>query len=196
LALAAAAVILPESESKRVRFDVPGTAALTAVVGCAMLTIGQGPTWGFDHPVILAAAALFGPAVWLFVVVERRAEAPLVPLEFLRRRNFTFTLLTSVFLGATYMGPFVLSPIALRDAFGLTATTTSIFMLLRTGVYSLASPIGGQLGARLGTRPAALIGGTSLAVSMAAFVLGSAQALLAVVCIALLAQGLGNGIAR
>lgn len=196
LALAAAAVILPESEPKRVRFDVPGAAALTAVVGCAMLTIGQGPTWGFDHPVILAAAALFGPAVWLFVVVERRAEAPLVPLEFLRRRNFTFTLLTSVFLGATYMGPFVLSPIALRDAFGLTATTTSIFMLLRTGVYSLASPIGGQLGARLGTRPAALIGGTSLAVSMAAFVLGSAQALLAVVCIALLAQGLGNGIAR
>ena len=196
LALAAAALILPESDPKRVRFDVPGALALTLVVGCAMVAIGQSGTWGLTHPAILAAVALLPPAIWLFVVVERRSDAPLVPLEFLGRRNFTFTLLTSVFLGSVYMGGFVLSPIALREGFGLTATATAAIMLLRTGVYSLSSPLGGQLGARLGTRPAALLGTTSLAVSMGAFVLGSAQAMLAVVCVALLAQGLGNGVAR
>jgi EmrB/QacA subfamily drug resistance transporter len=195
-ALVAAALILPESEPKRVRFDVPGAIALTVVVGCAMIAIGQSSTWGLDHPAIIAALVLLGPAVWLFVFVERRSEAPLVPLEFLGRRNFTFTLLTSVFLGSVYMGGFVLSPIALREGFGLTATATAAIMLLRTGVYSLSSPIGGQLGARLGTRPAALLGSASLAVSMGAFVIGSHQALLAVVCLALLAQGLGNGVAR
>jgi EmrB/QacA subfamily drug resistance transporter len=196
IALLVATLILPESEPKRVRFDVPGAVALTLVVGSAMLVIGQGPEWGFDHPVVLASAVVLLPTVWLFATVERRAEAPLVPLEFLRRRNFTFTLLTSVFLGSVYMGGFVLSPIALRDGFGLTATTTSAIMLLRTGVYSLSSPLGGQLGTRIGTRPAALVGAVSLTVSMGAFVLGSTWAMLGLVCFALVAQGLGNGMAR
>jgi EmrB/QacA subfamily drug resistance transporter len=195
-ALLFAALILPESEPKRVRFDVPGAAALTVVVGCAMLAIGQGGTWGFDHPAIIAALVLFPPAVVVFIGIERRSAHPLVPLEFLGRRNFTFTLLTSLFLGSVYMGGFVLAPIALREGFGLTATVTAAVMLLRTGVYSLSSPVGGHLGARVGTRPAALLGTSLLAVSMGAFVIGSGQAMLVVFCGALLAQGLGNGLAR
>ncbi len=196
IALVLAAMILPESEPKRVRFDVPGAAALTLVVGCAMLAIGQGGEWGFDHPAILAAVVLFPFATAIFISVERRSDHPLVPLEFLGYRNFSFALLTSLFLGAVYMGGFVLAPIALREGFGLTATVTAAVMLLRTGVYSLSSPLGGQMGARLGTRTTALIGTGLLAVSMGAFVLSSHQVLLAVFCGALLAQGLGNGMAR
>ncbi|MGY6501730.1 MAG: MFS transporter [Acidimicrobiales bacterium] len=195
-ALVLAAVILPESEPKRVRFDVPGAIALTVTVGSAMLVIGQGASWGFDHPAILGALAILPVAGWVFVAIERRSDHPLVPLEFLRRPNFTVTLLTSVFMGSVYMGGFVLAPVALREAFGLSATAAAAIMLLRTGVFSLSSPIGGQMGARLGTRPTALIGTTSLAVSMGAFVLASGQSLLLVFCAALLAQGLGNGIAR
>ncbi|MFP4513292.1 MAG: MFS transporter [Acidimicrobiales bacterium] len=195
-ALCFAAVILPESEPKRVRFDVPGAAALTLVVGCLMLAIGQGGTWGLDHPAILASLTVFPFATVAFVAIERRSAHPLVPLEFLGRRNFTFTLLTSLFLGSVYMGGFVLSPIALREGFGLTATATAAIMLLRTGVFSLSSPLGGQLGARVGTRPGALIGTGFLAVAMGAFMFGSGQALLLVFCGALLAQGLGNGLAR
>lgn len=117
-ALALATVILPESEPKRVRFDVPGAVALTAVVGSLMLIIGQGPAWGFTHPALLASYVVLPLAVPAFVAIERRSDAPLVPLEFLRRRNFTFALLTSFLMGSVYMGGFVLSPIALRDGFG------------------------------------------------------------------------------
>jgi EmrB/QacA subfamily drug resistance transporter len=196
IALLLAMVILPESEPKKVRFDVAGAAALTVTVGCLMVAIGQTSEWGIDHPAIVASLVLFPFAAWAFVSIERRSDHPLVPLEFLGRRNFTFTLLTSLFLGSVYMGGFVLAPIALREGFGLTATVTAAVMLLRTGVYSLSSPLGGQMGARLGTRPTALIGTALLAVSMGAFVLSSYQALLLVFCLALLAQGLGNGMAR
>ena len=195
-ALILAALILPESEPKRVRFDVPGAAALTLLVGCAMVAIGQGNSWGFDHPVILGALFVLPFAAWLFIAIERRSDHPLVPLEFLGRRNFSFTLLTSVFLGAVYMGGFVLAPIALREGFGLTATAAAAVMLLRTGVYSVSSPLGGQMGARLGTRTTALIGTGLLAVSMGVFMIGSGQTLLIVFCLALLGQGLGNGMAR
>ena len=195
-ALLLAVAILPESEPKRVRFDVAGAAALTLVVGCLMLAIGQGPDWGFDHPAIAGALMVFPFAVVLFVVIERRSDAPLIPLEFLGRRNFTFTLITSLFLGSVYMGGFVLAPIALREGFGLTATAAAAVMLLRTGLFSISSPLGGQLGARLGTRPAALLGTGILTVSMGTFIVGSRTALLLVFCAALLAQGLGNGVAR
>lgn len=196
LALSFAAAVLPESVPKRVRFDVAGALALTLVVGCLMVAIGQGPEWGLTHPAIVAAVLLFGPATLLFVRIEQRSDAPLVPLEFLKRRNFTFTLLTSLFMGSVYMGGFVLAPIALREGFGLTATATAAVMLLRTGVFSVSSPLGGQLGARLGTRPAALLGTSFLALAMVTFVIGSGAAMLLVFCGALLAQGLGNGVAR
>lgn len=195
-ALVLAALILPESEPKRVRFDVAGAAALTVVVGAIMLVIGQGPEWGFTHPAILGAAAVLPFATAAFIAVERRTDHPLVPLEYLRRRNFTFALLTSLLMGSVYMGGFVLSPIALRDGFGLSATAAASVMLLRTGIYSLSSPLGGQMGARFGTRPMALWGTSFLAVSMAVFVVGSAADMLLVFCAALLAQGLGNGISR
>lgn len=195
-ALVLAAFILPESEPKRVRFDVPGAIALTIMVGSAMLILGQGTTWGFTHPAIVGSLAVLPFATWIFIAIERRSDHPLVPLEFLTRRNFSVTLVTSVFMGSVYMGGFVLAPIALREAFGLTATAAAAVMLLRTGIYSLSSPLGGQMGARLGTRTTALIGSGSLAVSMGAFVLAAGQNLLLVFCVALLAQGLGNGMAR
>ena len=161
-----------------------------------MVLIGQGPEWGFAHPAVLAALVIVGPAIWLFVAIERRSDSPLVPLEFLGHRNFTFALLTSVFMGSVYMGGFVLAPIALREGFGLSATVTAAVMLLRTGVYSISSPLGGQLGARWGTRTASLAGTAFLAVSMSAFIFASYWGLLLVFCGALLAQGLGNGVAR
>jgi MFS family permease len=156
IALLLAMVILPESEPKRVRFDVARRRGPHRHRGLSHGRHRPDGEWGIDHPAIVASLVLFPFAAWAFVSIERRSDHPLVPLEFLGRRNFTFTLLTSLFLGSVYMGGFVLAPIALREGFGLTATVTAAVMLLRTGVYSLSSPLGGQMGARLGTRPTAL----------------------------------------
>jgi MFS family permease len=145
---------------------------------------------------VISGFILLPIATALFVWAERRAVAPLVPLEFLKQRNFTFALLTSLFMGAVYMGGFVLAPLALRDAFGLSATAAASVMLLRTGVFSVSSPLGGQLGARHGTRRMAVIGTTFLALSMCVFVVGTERDMLIVFCVALVAQGLGNGISR
>jgi EmrB/QacA subfamily drug resistance transporter len=195
-ALLLAAMILPDGERRPVKFDIAGALSLSLVVGALMLAIRQSTEWGLGHPAVLAGFALLPISIGLFVRAERRAVAPLVPLEFLRRRNFTFALLASVFMGSVYMGGFVLAPLALRDAFGLSATAAASVMLLRTGVFSVSSPLGGQLGARYGTRRVALLGNAFLAASMAVFVVGTELAMLGVFCIALVSQGLGNGISR
>jgi len=195
-ALAFATLILPESNPTKVKFDLPGALSLSVVVGALMLIITEGPGWGFGHILLWASIIAFPVATWIFIWVERRASAPLIPLGFLKDRDFTFNLLVSMFMGAVYMGGFVLSPVALRDGFGLSATTTATVMLLRTGFYSVSSPLGGQLGARLGNRRTIIWGNISLAVSMAVFIAGTHYNMLLVFCFALMAQGIGNGIAR
>jgi EmrB/QacA subfamily drug resistance transporter len=195
-ALLLAAVILPDGERRPARFDIAGALSLSLLVGALMLAVRQSTEWGLGHPAVISGFILLPIATALFVWAERRAVAPLVPLEFLAHRNFTFALLTSLFMGAVYMGGFVLAPLALRDAFGLSATAAASVMLLRTGVFSVSSPLGGQLGARHGTRRMAVIGTAFLAVSMCVFVVGTELDMLIVFCIALVAQGLGNGIAR
>lgn len=195
-ALLLAAVILPDGERRPVKFDLAGAASLSLVVGALMLAVRQSTEWGITHPAVLSGVVILPVAIVMFVAAERRAEAPLVPLEFLRHRNFTFALLTSVFMGSVYMGGFVLAPLALRDAFGLSATAAASVMLLRTGVFSASSPLGGQLGARFGTRRVALLGNAFLALSMSLFVVGTELGMLGVFCVALVSQGLGNGISR
>lgn len=196
LALALAYVVLPESDPRRVRFDAAGAAALSLTVGSAMFALGQVGPWGADHPAVLGAAALAPVALALFVRIERRAEHPLLPLGLLRRRNVTFVLLTDFFQGAVYMGAFVIAPLALRDLYGMSATLAAGVMLLRTGFFAGASPVGGQLGARLGTRPTAVLGTGILAAAMGVFVVGTATTAVAVFCVALVVQGLGFGIGR
>jgi EmrB/QacA subfamily drug resistance transporter len=195
-ALALAAVVLPESEPRRVRFDVRGAVTLSVAAGGAVFAFGQIGDWGLTHPVVLAAIVVVPLATATFVWVERRTEHPLLPLELLRIRNFTATLLTDFFQGAVYMGAFVLAPLALRDLYGMSATLAAAVMLLRTGVFAGASPVGGQMGARIGGRPTALLGTVILAGAMGVFVIGTGASSVTIFCVGLVVQGLGFGLAR
>jgi EmrB/QacA subfamily drug resistance transporter len=195
-ALAVAAIVLPESQPRKVRFDVRGAVALSLAAGGAVFALGQAGDWGIVHPAVLVAAVLVPLATAAFVRIERRVDHPLLPLELLRIRNVSFTLLTDFFQGAVYMGAFVLAPLALRDLYGMSATLAAGVMLLRTGLFAAASPLGGQLGARLGTRPTAVLGTSVLAAAMGVFVVGTASTAVVVFGAALVIQGLGFGIAR
>jgi DHA2 family methylenomycin A resistance protein-like MFS transporter len=179
-----------------VRFDIAGAFALSLAVGAAVFALGQGGTWGVTHPVVLVAVVLAPIAGVAFVRIERRVEHPLLPLGLLRIRNVRFTLLTDFFQGAVYFGAFVLAPLALRNVYGLSATVTSTVMLLRTGVFAGASPVGGHLGARIGTLPTALLGTSVLAGAMGVFVLGTSTSSVVVFCVGLVIQGAGFGLAR
>jgi MFS family permease len=181
---------------KRVRFDVPGAVTLAAAAGLLMLALNQSADWGWAHPVVVGGLVLTPLAVWAFVAVERSAPFPLVPLDWLGRRNFTAPLCSQFFGGAAYMGGFVMTPLLMRGVFGWTVSGIAFLMLLRPLTYSLSSPLGGNVGTRLGERRTAVIGSVALAVSMVVFAAGAAAELVAVVTAGLLLQGVGNGVAR
>lgn len=193
-----ATLILEEAPSDRpkVRFDVRGALTMSVAAGSAMFALTQSADWGWTHGAVLTAAGIAPIAAVAFVAVERTTATPLLPLELLHRRNFVAPLIASFFGGAAYMGGFVMMPIFMRSVLGWSTASIAYLMLLRPLTYSLSSPIGGQLGARFGERRGAIFGSALLAASMAVFVVGSATQVVAVIGVALVAQGVGNGIAR
>lgn len=198
LAVLFGAVVLRETTDRRsnVRFDVAGALTLALGAGALMFALNQAPTIGITHPVVLIAAAIAPLGIAAFVRAERQAEAPLLPLEFLRRRNFTAPLIASVFQGAAYMGGFVLAPLLLDNVFGYSVSVISTLVLIRPVVFSATAPLGGSLGTRFGERPIAIVGAVSVTLSMFLFALGATTGAVALVVAGLAIQGVGNGTAQ
>ena len=175
-----------------VGFDVPGAGALAVGAAGVMLGFNQLPDRGFDG---LVAAAFATGLVGLvaFIAIEKRVAFPLLPLALFRRRNFTASMLGSLFSGAAYMGGFVLSPLLLQSVFGYSVAATSFVMLARTASFSASSPAGGALATRFGERPVSVIGAATIAIALLVLGLGARDELVLVVIGALMLQGIGNG---
>lgn len=194
--VAAAFLVLRETTRRvDVGFDIPGAATLALGAGGLMLALNQAPERGLDG--VVAAGALAGVVgLAVFVLVESRVAFPLLPLDFFRRRNFTFALAASLFAGASYMGGFILAPLLLQSVFAFSVSTTSLVMLVRPLSFSLSSPVGGSLATRVGERAVAMFGSLAIAAALVMLGLGTSEDLLALVVVALLLQGIGNGAAQ
>lgn len=178
-----------------VGFDVPGAITLAVGAGGVMLALNQAPDRGLDGFVVTATAAgLAGLAA--FVFVESRVAFPLLPLSFFRRRNFTASLLAALFSGAAYMGGFVLAPLLLQSVFAFSVSTTSLVMLVRPLSFSVTSPVGGSIATRIGERSVAMGGSVAIAAALALLGIGAIEDLLALVVVALVLQGIGNGMSQ
>lgn len=195
VALVLAALVLRETARQRVRFDVAGSLVLAFAMGGIMFAIGQVRELGPGSPWIHGALILSAMGLAVFVRVERRTAAPLIPLEFFRRRRFTAPIVANAFMNAAYMGAFVLAPFVLLGIFGFSISAAAGIMLLRTLSLTLASPLGGILGFRIGERGAALVGCGVMTVSLALIAWAVLTGSLALFGAGLVLQGTGHGLA-
>ena len=166
-ALVLALAVLPETEKiTSARFDLAGAGTLAAAATAFLLAVNRGPVLGWTSPVVLGAFALTPVVLWLFVRVEARAVAPLLPLEYLRRRNFSIPILTQVFTNFAYMGGFIITPLLLQDVFGYGEAKTGSLLIARPLAFAIAGPVMGYLAARTGERFAAVGGAAAVFASM------------------------------
>ncbi len=194
LALALAWFVLIETVRQKVRFDALGSALLAVSAGFLMFALGQVGELGLSSRWVWGAVALSFVFLVGFVRVEKKTEDPLLPLQFFSLRNFTAPILSGALQGGAYMGAFVLAPFLLQNVFGLNVASASLFMILRTLTLTLASPLGGVLGTRVGDRWASMIGTATIMISMAVLATGASSEWIAVVGAGLVLQGLGQGL--
>ncbi len=194
LTLLLAAAVLRETPRQSVRFDVAGALTLALGVGGFMLALGLVRDVGLLSPALGLCVATSVLGLLLFVRAERRAEAPLLPLAFLRRRAFTAPILSNAFMGAAYMGAFVHAPLVLIGLFGYSIAAASGIMLLRTLSLTAASPVGAWLGGRIGERGAAAVGAGLMTGALVVIVVGVRETSLLVFGVGLVLQGAGHGL--
>src|SRR4051812_25427470 len=84
--------------------DVPGT--VLSVLGVGALTYGliEGGSRGWTSPVILSSFAAAAVILAVFVVVEGRVPAPMLPLRLFRQRLFTVSNAAMIVVGFALMG--------------------------------------------------------------------------------------------
>ena len=205
-ALVLAAVLLPSSRRVDDRsagqasgaerhLDWLGASTLALSVSALLFGLNRGPEWGWTSPGVLAAFFVVPAAAYAFVAAERRADDPLIPLAYLRRRNFAFPIAAQVFANFAYMGGFILAPLLLERVYGLSESHVGLVVIARPLAFSLSAPIAGYLAVRLGERTSVVAGALAVGASMLVFAsLGPRSADLVIVG-ALVLSGIGLGVA-
>ncbi|MGW4817581.1 MFS transporter [Streptomyces sp. NPDC004227] len=130
----------------RARFDVPGALLLAAASTCLVLLTSWGGTeyaWGSRAILGLGAGAVAATA--LFLVAERFAVEPLIPLRLFRDSVFNVSGLVGLVVGVALFGAASYLPTFLQMVDGASATESGLLMLPMMGGIVGASIVSGQL---------------------------------------------------
>ncbi|HSX00946.1 MAG TPA: MDR family MFS transporter [Candidatus Saccharimonas sp.] len=152
IALYLASRYLPNiTHDARGRIDWAGSLSITgAVVPFILALIWGGNKYPWDSieiSVLFAAAAVM---TFVFVMVERRAEDPLIPLRLFKEPSFTLVQIITVLSAALLFGSILYIPIFIQMVVGQSATNSGLLLLpLMMGIVT-GSIISGQVTARTG----------------------------------------------
>ncbi len=160
-------VVLPSDRKReRARFDITGAIALGSTLAALTTALSIGNEIGWSSPVVFALAAVTLVGGLLFVLQERRHEAPLLDHALFRNRLFAWATASLVLSFLASFAIAFLLPIYLEQwrHFGLMRTGLTL-TAFPAGV-ALVAPIAGHAADRIGTRWLAAAGMTILCVGL------------------------------
>jgi EmrB/QacA subfamily drug resistance transporter len=135
--------VVPESRLRgaRRRYDLLGAIAVTAALVIMVYAISQAPTVGWTGIRPLALLALSAALLAAFVVIEARAQAPLLPLRLFRLSTLAGSNAVGFLLGASFYGYIFIGTLYMQQVLGYSALNTGLAWLTvgLTGVV-LAGP--------------------------------------------------------
>ncbi|NKI43780.1 MFS transporter [Streptomyces physcomitrii] len=133
------------------RLDVLGILLIAALSSCLVLLTSWGGTeYDWDSRVILGLGAGALVSVLLFLLAERFAAEPLIPLRLFRDPVFCLTGLIGMVVGVALFGAASYLPTFLQMVDGVSATESGLLMLPMMAGIVVASIVSGQLISRTG----------------------------------------------
>jgi EmrB/QacA subfamily drug resistance transporter len=136
-ALLLARRVVPESrlDGARRRYDPLGAIIVTGGLIAGVYAISQAPTVGWTAPRSLALLAASAVMLAGFVVLETRAEAPLLPLRLFRLRTLAGSNAVGFLLGASFYSYIFIGTLYMQQVLG--------YSPLKTGLAWLATSVTG-----------------------------------------------------
>jgi EmrB/QacA subfamily drug resistance transporter len=144
------------------RLDIAGAVTVTASLMLAVYAIvnGNETGWGSRETIGLLVAA--GALLAIFLAIEARVSAPLMPLGLFRLRNVSTANAVGVLMAGAMFGWFFLSALYLQLVLGYSPLEVGLAFLPATIVWGVASiALSDRLVMRFGIKPP-LVGGLGL----------------------------------
>ncbi|MFG2094282.1 MFS transporter [Streptomyces sp. NPDC048612] len=149
------------------RLDVPGALLVTAGLGLVAYGIVQTETDGWAAPSALLPLAAGLAVVVLFLVVEARAKAPLMPLGLFRLRSVSSANGAMVLAGAAMFSMWYFLSLYVQNVLGYRPLEAGLSFIPHSLSIVLGSKIAPRLMNKLGAKPLAVAGAVISACGMA-----------------------------
>jgi EmrB/QacA subfamily drug resistance transporter len=183
-------------ERRRPRVDYAGAGVLTVALTLLILGVLEGgQAWAWSSPQSIAVLAAGAVLLVLFVLIERRAADPVVPLRLLRNRLLVATNLVAACVGAVLMGLTSYVPTFVQVVLGTGPLVAGFALAALTLGWPISASQSGRVYLRLGFRATALIGATVVAIGSALLLLLDESSSVPQVGAASFVIGLGMGFA-
>jgi EmrB/QacA subfamily drug resistance transporter len=151
------------------KLDYQGAFFLT--LGCGLLILGLlegGSAWPWNSVVSVLILSVGPILLVLFLLAERRATEPILPLWILRRRLLAAGNGASLIIGAVLIGLTSFVPTYVQYSLGTGPLTAGFALALLTIGWPIAASTSGRVYLRIGFRRTALIGAVTVLVGAAA----------------------------
>ena len=148
----------------RPRLDIPGMLLLAAASACIVLfSVWGGTTYGWHSPVIIGLGAGFVVLAALFLLAERHAAEPIIPLHLFRSRIFNIAGLIGLVVGVALFGAVSYLGFFLQTVDHVSATVSGLLMLPFVGGLLVSSIASGRIVSATGRYKLFPIAGTAIA---------------------------------
>jgi EmrB/QacA subfamily drug resistance transporter len=170
LAIAFARPLLPNIPGVGLRdgVDVWGALTITAAPILAVYGILSASESGWGSPQVIVCVALALVVLAAFVIIERRAAAPIVPLRIFRSTAITVSNIVMVCVTAAFFAWFFFTPLYMQRVLGFDPLQTGLGFLPAMLVFgSMSAGIAAKIVGRFGPKPSLLFGMSLVAIGLA-----------------------------
>jgi EmrB/QacA subfamily drug resistance transporter len=143
---------LPESFGPRASLDVPALALVSGGVGFLIWGMVQGSQHGWSSVTSASGLVVGGILMVGFVLRERYASEPMIPLGLFGRLNFSAAVATQFLMAAAIFSAAFLTSQYFQFAKGYSPLGTGLRFLPWTATPLVVAPIAGALSDRIGAR--------------------------------------------
>ncbi|MHC1721993.1 MAG: MFS transporter [Aminipila sp.] len=155
-------IVMPQDDikvsEKKKNLDLLGGVLFAVSIGTLAIGLNFSDDWGVISTPFILCMVIFALALRLFIWREKATDVPMMPLSLFKNKIFTLANATSALSYMTQQLTAYLFPFFLINTLGLNADKAGLLLLASPIAMMIASPFGGGISDKYGTRKPAIAG--------------------------------------
>lgn len=139
-------------------FDPSGQAVGILMLVLLTASLIQSGTRGWSSPVVIVGLVTTAIACVIFIQIEHRAKAPMMPPALFRNASFSAGTAVGFLINCGFFGQLFLVNLFFQKVWGDSALLSGVRLLPEMGVVALASAFSGRVAGRFGTHVPMIVG--------------------------------------